>query len=257
MLALIRILIASLLVGLLLLVFLVLNPGILRALVRWLPVPGVVDIPAPGATPAPPAINLPPGAVPSGFLALWGEYSGGQFGCGFLLGLDDGRRVGVSAAHATAPLLPHVPGRFRAIDGTTAAALEGQVARGHTFIRDDFTTDYVLWGVAEVTHPESLLRPDPRGQGQPGESVLLLSPFEADSGGSKGWPGVVMRAAPTVTWVQLEASLDPRGLSGCPVVSLVTGRLVGMAVAGQNTSPSVIGLHPVASLVEKARQVAP
>jgi hypothetical protein len=32
-----------------------------------------------------------------------------------------------------------------------------------------------------------------------------------------------------------------------------TGRLIGMAVAGANQHPVVMGLHPAGSLVEKAR----
>lgn len=50
----------------------------------------------------------------------------------------------------------------------------------------------------------------------------------------------------------LEDSFNPAGYSGCPVVSQHTGRLVGMAVAGEDQHPVVMGLHPVGSLVEKA-----
>ena len=62
-----------------------------------------------------------------------------------------------------------------------------------------------------------------------------------------------MKVTPEATWVQLEGSFEPAGYSGCPVVSQYTGRLIGMSVAGANRHPVLIGLHPVGSLVEKAR----
>jgi hypothetical protein len=37
------------------------------------------------------------------------------------------------------------------------------------------------------------------------------------------------------------------------VVSQFTGRVIGMAVSGANQPPVIMGLHPVASLVEKAQ----
>jgi hypothetical protein len=93
------------------------------------------------------------------------------------------------------------------------------------------------------------LRPDERGQAQPGERVLVLS----QAPGAPRWPGVVIRSDAGAAWIQLDDAFDPRGLSGCPVVSQYTGRFIGMAVAGANRPPVVMGLHPAGSLVEKAR----
>jgi hypothetical protein len=64
--------------------------------------------------------------------------------------------------------------------------------------------------------------------------------------------GVVVSASAEATWIQLEDSFDPAGYSGCPVISRHTGRLVGMAVAGADQHPVMMGLHPAGSLVEKA-----
>jgi len=62
-----------------------------------------------------------------------------------------------------------------------------------------------------------------------------------------------MSASPEAIWIQMDESFDSRGLSDCPVISQYTGRLIGMVVAGVNKSPTALGLHPVSSLVEKAR----
>ena len=229
------------------------NPGALRALIRSLPIPGIVDIPTPGPTSLPPAITAPRAGLPAGYLALWGSYDQGQFGCSFLLELDEGRLVGISAAHATPVLSPWTQAVFRSPDGMPAARMKGQIGRGREFVKDDFATDYALWAVAVVNLPESVLRPDPRGQGAPGEGVVMFSPFNASQGGSKRLPGVVKDVSPGVIWVQMQDSFDPHGFSGCPVVSQVTGRVVGMAVAGADLHPVVIGLNPVGALVGKAR----
>ncbi len=259
--AFIRVLIVALVGMLALALFLARNPGARRDLVLLFPIPGVADIPPAGPTPPPPVIHAPRGELPGGTLAFTGITQGRVISCGFLLDLEDGRRVGVSAAHATPRQLPGIPAEFRFADETTAAVLTSQIAHGRVFYQDHFNMDYAVWTVAEDAARSSpktalaqrFLKPDPRGQGQPGESILVLRKGVKDERGSNGWPGVITRVTPEASWIQLADSFDPRGYSGCPVISQYTGRLIGMAVAGANQHPVVMGLHPAGSLVEKAR----
>jgi len=229
--------------------YLLLNPAALQEVILSLPIPEVVRYPALGPTPLPPSIQAAPGAIPRGTLAFSGAYDGGAFSCGFLLDLGDGRRVGVSAAHATAALPPGTRAALLLADGTPAVILTGQIGRGQPFVQEQFTLDYVLWSVEAGADLSLFLRPDERGQAQPGERVLVLS----QAAGSPRWPGVVIRSDAGATWIQLDDAFDPRGLSGCPVISQYTGRFIGMAVAGADRPPVILGLHPAGSLVEKAR----
>jgi hypothetical protein len=233
--------------------FLAFNPPALRAIILLFPVPGVVAVPTPGPTPLPPRISAPRGEHPGGYRVFQGTYPGSRFGCTFLLAFHDGRHVGVGAAHATPAVPEGTAVELWASNQERVAGLRGILGRGSTFNGDDFTTDYVLWTVAEPIDARFVLAPDPRGNGEAGERALLLSTAGDGAGGSKTWPGVVMESRPEATWVQLDDSFHPGGLSGCPVVSAHTGRVIGMAVAGENKPPTIIGLHPVGSLVEKAR----
>ena len=253
----IRPLLTRLLIGLLLgllglALFLALDPRILGAVLRAAPIPGSVPIPTPGPTPPVPVILASPGPVPPGFMAYTGAFDGGRISCGFLLDLDGSHRVGVTAAHASPHLSPGEPAEFLDPTGARAAVLTGQIAFGQTFIGDQFTLDYALWSVDPAVDPVRFFYPDPRPVAQPGEPVYLYAPLADADGSPIRWAGVVVSAAPNAIWVQLEDSFSPAGYSGCPVVSQVTGRLIGMAVAGADQPPVVIGLHPVASLVEKA-----
>jgi hypothetical protein len=249
-----RVLIGLLLAVLALLVFLSRSPAALAAILQLLPLPGIASLPAFGPDPPPPVISAPLGQPPAGYAAFWGEYSqGGSSGCSFLLQLENGSRVGVSAAHATPPLPAGQSAFFRAADGSTAARLSGQIARGREFVHNEFTLDYVFWGVTSAD-PAALLQPDPRGQGQPGEAVEVYGPGKSPAGGPLYYSGLLLQASPSAAWIRLDASFDPHGFSGCPVLSAYTGRVIGMAVAGLQRDGSVVmGLHPIASLVEKAR----
>jgi hypothetical protein len=250
--ALIRTLIGLLALLLVLALALSFYPGLLRGALRA--VPGlVVEFPTPGPTPPPPLITAAAGTLPAGYLAFSGETSIGGFSCGFLMELPDGQRVGFSAAHAIPALPPDTPAEFRTAAGTRAAALKGQIAYGQTFRQAHFTMDYVIWALADAAAAEYFVKPDARGQGQPGERVWVLGRYTSPDGGSNRRPGVVLSSTPEQTWIQLDDAFDPGGYSGCPVVSQFTGRVIGMAVSGANQPPVIMGLHPVGSLVEKAQ----
>jgi hypothetical protein len=108
--------------------------------------------------------------------------------------------------------------------------------------------------VAENVDPGRFLKPD---QGESGERVLVFGQSDNGAGGSKSYPGVVISVTPEAIWIQLDDSFESYGFSGCPVISQYTGRVIGMAVAGVNKPPVVMGLHPVSSLVEKAKAALP
>jgi hypothetical protein len=249
-----RVLIGVLAVLVLIALYLSMNPGALTTVVASLPLPGAVKMPAPGPTPFPPVIDAPQGDVPHGYVAFTGRANTIDFSCGFLLRLENGRLVGVSAAHATPVLPPGTPAEFLLPGGARAAILNGQIAHGRAFQQDHFTMDFVLWAVGEISDPQRYILPDPRGAGQPGEKVLVYGRIEDGAGGSQSWPGVVMAVEPEATWIQLTDSFSPLGFSGCPVVSQYTGRVIGMAVAGHDMPPVVMGLHPIGSIVEKAEK---
>lgn len=254
-LAFIRISIGTLLILLVASAYLLLNPDALYCLILTLP--GVGQAPRPGVIAPPPVILVSPGPLPGGYRAFRGVYNGGTFSCGFLLDLEDGRWVAVNAAHSIPHLSPQTPAELWTPDGKRAALLKGQIAYGQIFSQNRFSMDYVLWTVAEDTPLDYFLKPDSRQQVEPGERVWVYSLRDNGAGGAKLWPGAVMSAAPDAIWIQLEDSFNPAGLSGCPVISQYTGRVLGMAVSGANQLPVVLGLHPMASLLEKAQAALP
>ena len=234
---------------------LIIAPGMLRRAVVW--VVGEAEIPSWSTVPPPPVIEVPRGSPPAGYLGLTGRgENGAEFACGFLMELEDGWRVAVGAAHV-AVYQTGVPVALEDSEGRVAARLTGQLDLGRPYIREHLTMDYVFYSVDPNGSPAEVLKPDPRGQGQPGERVWVFGRSGDGAGGSKGWPGVVMQVDPEVTWLQMEDSFYPVGFSGCPAVSQYTGRVIGMVLAGADRSPVVMGLHPVGSLVEKAQKARP
>jgi hypothetical protein len=255
----VRVLAVLLAAVLALLLFVTLAPGALRRMVLpW--IPGAAEIPAFASIPPAPQISAPRGELPEGYAALSGrlEPGGIGLGCGFLLALEDGRRAGVLTAHAAPPKLPGLRARFYAPNGAAVGDLTRWEVRGQTFLRQRFSLDYSLWSVDPALPAEKFLEPDPRGGGQPGEAVTLYSPGDNGAGGSQRWAGRVMRVdGDEAIWIQLDEAFDPRGSSGCPVLSQHTGKVLGMVVAGTHTAPVVLGLHPIASLVEKIEASIP
>jgi hypothetical protein len=248
-----RALLAALMALLAMALFLRLYPPALRWVVMLFPHEGVVDFPPAQPLPPEPVIDAPAGQAPVGYLAFSTEAGGLGYACGFMVELEGGQRVGFSAAHAGHALKPGVPGQFLSPGGVLMANLTGQIARGHTFYNAHFSQDYIIWKVADELLAGHFLQPDPRGQAQVGERVLVFGRYENGQDGSRSWPAVVTGSSAEATWIQLEDSFYPGGFSGCPVVSTHTGRVIGMAVAGADRPPVVMGLHPIGSLVGKAK----
>jgi hypothetical protein len=113
------------------------------------------------------------------------------------------------------------------------------------------SVDYVLLHVtsANPIDPALTLRPDPRGQPQPGERVTLYDGLNS----ARIFSGTVQSASPQAVWVVMDDPIDPGGLSGSPFVSQHTGDVVGMVIATtQRGDRILLGAHPIGSLVRLA-----
>jgi hypothetical protein len=226
------------------------HPAVIASIIYK--VPGVVDIPKLGAVPPLPVIDAPKGEIPTGTLAYEGFFLDVSFACGFLLRLDADHLAGVGVAHSFSPQFYPAPAEFRAPDGERVARLKRLVQRGETFQMGHLTMDYSLWDVDEVFGQARYLTPDPRGKAQSGERIVIYDPFDNRGGNSRTWAGTVMRVDSEATWIQMDDVFNPAGFSGCPAVSQYTGQAVGMVVAGTyHRDPTIIGLHPIGSIVEK------
>jgi hypothetical protein len=255
----------ALLAALLALAALALRLPAVGALVAALPIgPGV------GPTPPPPAIAAPAGPLPGGLagvgeLAQFGADSYRAVGCGFVLQLPDDAVIGVTTAHSVAGLgqpgndLRHIafadPQRHSVGVGPVVDfdTLYGQP--GVPFSGDDLSVDLVLLrlpGAAEAARALAQA-PDPRGAPQPGERVALYSGLGDLDGRASVLRGTVLSSAPTAAWLLMDDNTDPGGMSGSPVFSAYTGRVVGMAVAATHQAGRVlIGLNPIGAIVAHA-----
>jgi hypothetical protein len=246
---------------------------VIRGLVLALPVAAIVSVAwvllqtpfgqAPDPTPPPPTILAPPGEMPSGPVGLreWAQYRGETYqpvGSGFLLLLDGGEVVGVTAAHSVVLGDPDHPLERIALGvtgrtGFVAAfdRLRGQPGRPRS--GGDMTVDYVLLQADQPVEAGLALLPDPRAAPQPGERVSLFSGLGDGTGGSRVLEGTVQSVDATAVWVLMDTWFDPTGMSGSPLVSQHTGRVVGMAVAASpRRNRLLVGVHPIGSIVHLA-----
>lgn len=226
----------------------------------------VKDLPiGPGLepTPLPPTITAPAGALPAGPVsALELEQSAGRdfafVGSGFFLKVGSAI-VGVTTGHSLATL--GQPGNslqavaFARPGATSHLAEFTQLfgTPGRAFSGDDLSVDYVLLRLPADPGPGWALEPDARGGPQPGERVALYSGLGGDGGAVRVLVGTVTRSADTAAWLLMDDNFDPNGMSGSPVLSAYTGRVVGMAVAAVRQRGRVlIGLNPVGAIVQHA-----
>jgi hypothetical protein len=216
------------------------------------------------ATPPPPTIDAPAGPLPAGpvGLAALAQVDGASYarvGSGFVLALPAGGAVGALAAHSLPGLgdaghaftsialaLPAAPTVLLIASGTLYGA-PGVPRTG-----EDLAVDYVLLRLHPAAFDPALALPaDPRGAAQPGERVLLYG------GDGAARPGTVLTSASTATWALMDERFEPAGLSGAPVLSAHTGRVVGMAIAASRRAGRVlIGFGPVSGLLARAAEAA-
>lgn len=227
-------------------------------------VPGIAVEPTAGPTPPPPALTAPRGELPPGHAGLeeWAHYADGSgaIGSGFLLRLETGDLVGVTTAHSL--YLSGWLGRrleslaFRLPQSTDHVAVFARFhgAPGRVFTGHNFTLDYVLLSPEGPVNEALALTPDPRGAPEPGERVVLYSGFGDGQGNPRPLTGTVTAVGEAAVWVQMDEFFEAGGMSGSPLLSAHTGRVVGMAISAGHNTPLLVGFHPIGSLVTKARQ---
>ncbi len=216
-------------------------------------------------TPPPPTILAPLGPLPTGVVAFeeWVQHRDeppGLAGSGFFIRVeDDGADevVAVMTAHSVWLGDPHRP--VESI-GLRVAGQENPVAEmdtlyghpGKALTSDNFVVDYLLLAPNQPIQAESVLIADSRPAPQPGERVALFSGLGDGQGGSRILEGTVQSVDDRVVWVLMDDRFDPSMMSGSPVLSQHTGRVVGMAVAvTPRRTRLLIGIHPIGSLVQR------
>jgi hypothetical protein len=205
-----------------------------------------------GPTPPAPEIAVPRGDPPSQWpgLEVWSVFPARDpqlAGSGFFLRLPDGVVVYVSAAHAfdfASDLQQIEVGP----DPHILTHLYGDPGEARLF-GSDLRVDFVFFAVADDLLPDTIAVPDDRGGPQAGERVALYPGV-----GQRNYPmmGTVLSVESKAAWVIMDDAFEAALMSGSPFFSAHTGRVVGMAlVAGEQQGHTVIGMHPIESLVEK------
>ncbi len=235
------------------------------------PIVGVWANRPPDATPLPPTLNAPKGSLPGGVVGLkeWAKYDLNNYrpvGSGFLLQLPNGPVIGVTTVHSVGDI-----GDPSNLLESIAFQIAGEAAGEDVFqsdtlytvpgvprTGDDLSVDYVFLQVPQSIDPSLALPPDPRGLPQPGERVSLFSGLGDGAGGRRIIGGTVQTADPKAVWVLMDPMEDPGGMSGSPLLSNYTGKVVGMAIATLSRGDRyLIGFHPIGSLLEKAQTAQP
>ncbi len=195
--------------------------------------------------------------MPTGWpgLAAHATYAGSEptpSGSGFVFRLPAGGTVAAAAAHSF-----DLAGELQSVEFSLDEAsigldvLHGVPGEPRT-LSMNLTNDYVLFSVQEQNSPGYVLEPDERGFPQPGERIVLYPGYGAENG--ERW-GTILESDRNGAWAVMDDAFEPGLMSGSPVVSFHTGRVVGMALAaGLREGHTVIGMHPIGSLVEKGLQ---
>jgi hypothetical protein len=235
-------------------------PGV-RAAIAYLPIGPNLD-----PTPLPPIIAAPAGPLPAGpagltELAQYGEQGYQGAGSGFFLRLPNSLEIGVTTAHSVTALgqpgnnLQHIA---FALPGMADPATEFQDLYGRPgapFSGADLSVDYMLLRPPGPVDAARVQDPDPRGAAQPGERVALFSGLGGQGGSVRALLGTITTSTPTAAWLLMDDSFEPGGMSGSPVLSAYTGRVVGMAVAATRQRGRLfIGLNPIGAIVQHAME---
>ncbi len=233
--------------------------------VQWWLVPvltglGLAVVPPRVPIPPPPVITAPVGALPTHKVGLhvWGQTASGHWAersSGFVLWVE-GAPVGVATRHANLDVGVVAYSRYAMRPNDASAwVFEAERLRGqpgmYPYQGYAFTQDYLLFEPAAPPVAAYALSPDPRGQPQPGERLVLYNGLPA--GGT--FTGTVTVVGETYFWAQMDEAFAPHGMSGSPALSAHTGQVVGMAmVGGTYAGVTTIGFSPVGALVQTAQE---
>lgn len=202
------------------------------------------------ALPPEPAIAAPPGVPPSATIAfrefalVSGTYR--PAGSGFFLELPDGEIVGVTAGH-TLPRFDGFPSvEFRRPGAGTAAMRFSRTRGAPGRWWEGGPHDYLLLRPDAVPDPEWVARPDPRGGPQFGERVIIVSAQRTPG----VWPGTVESFESGIAWVRMDGGFDTHLVSGAPVISRHTGKVVGIACWRRSRAGTVwLGVNPARNFI--------
>jgi hypothetical protein len=233
-----------------------------------LALPRLFPSPPSGSPPPQPTIIAARGDLPEDSVGLqeWARYEGETYqlaGSGFFFRDSGGVIVGATSAHSLdlgnpSHVLERVAFRMAGYEDFIAECTElhGFPGRPRLFGLD-LTRDFVLLKPSGDVDPALVIDPDPRGAPQPGERVVLYNGLgESVSAGSL-LEGAVLEVDATGVWILMDDLFEPGLLSGSPVLSQHTGRVIGMALtATVRGGELVLGIHPMGSLVDKAEQAS-
>lgn len=227
-------------------------------------VSGFFASPPNGPAPELATITAPKGEIPSEPVGMeeWAKYQGEEIqlvGSGFFFVKDEGEIVAVTTAHSLILGRPELPIEYIAfgIAGGENFLIEMDTLFGEPGkprLRRDMTVDYVFLLVDDHIDQSHVLLPDPRGQPELGERLVLYSGLGGGDGELRLLYGTTHTVNKNGIWVLMDDDFHPGRMSGSPFISLHTGKVVGMAIsAGYNDQGLMLGAHPIGSLVEKAR----
>ncbi len=210
------------------------------------------------ALPPAPRIDIERGTMPAGIVGfeerIRSNESDNLVGSGFLLELPNGDVIGVTTAHGTG-LAPanSITFKIAAEDDPIATFAEDYTLRGRARNDQDMTVDYVLLQPDVTPHAVLVLQPDPRGAPQHGERVSLYSGLGNGSGNQWILQGTVESVDQQGAWIRMDEIFAPGLMSGSPVISQHSGRVVGMAIAVRpNLGAISIGINPIDAIINHA-----
>ncbi len=200
-----------------------------------------------------PTIAAPPGPLPQGLVVFRERAPGGPcVGSGWYLRLPNDV-VAVTVSHSHPGWLGH--SEFTGPDcGQTLAAFNAlYVPRGRPAERHNLTVDYTIMRTPAAPDAALVLEPDPRGVPQAGEDVVLFHGLGDGAGGQGTVSGTIESVEETAAWVRMPAGSVYGGMSGSPVLSVYTGKVVGMVVVSSpRPGAVVIGINPIGALLAAA-----
>ncbi|MCA1789081.1 MAG: hypothetical protein LC667_04245 [Thioalkalivibrio sp.] len=113
------------------------------------------------------------------------------------------------------------------------------------------TGDLALLTPDAAPDPSIVLQPDPRGSPQLGERVSLYSGLGDGNAIQRVFEGTVERITPGGVWIRMDESFEPGLLSGSPVLSQHTAKVVGVTTAALVApGPLRIGISPIRIAVD-------